>query len=137
MRATGEALSDDALLRLFQALADEIARLGVEVARVGEALTSEHGTGITGAGASHHLQMFDVIAQSAQAHARLLASLLTSSEMRTCATSHELKGHIETVPFHDVRQRLLTAMDGANHGENVPMLTTDIWLARDQKAADG
>ncbi len=124
--------ADDALFRLLRAIADEIALLAGEIARIGEALTAERIS--VDESTSRHLQMFDVIAQSAQAQAQLMTRLLATRQTFPAATDRQLKAHIETVPFHETRRRLITAVDGASDSACDTGAAADLWPANGQSA---
>lgn len=88
--------SDPWRMRLLETLADESARLGAEVAQLGDAVTGGTATVMV-------LQGFDALSQAAYALARVLE--------RLCATRLEILDRIEQVPLPAMRHRLRAALD--------------------------
>ena len=108
--ALGETTLVGRLSRLLAAIADELACAANEVVMLGE-LMSHDAVKLERREAAYDLQAFDLFAQTAHAHARLLKRL---AEGDAGHSSDGISALIEEVPFAHIRQRLLTAVSGGN-----------------------
>jgi hypothetical protein len=96
---------------LLAAVSAEVASIAGEITVLGDRLADcAEGDPAT---PSTDMQMFDLISQNAQAQARLLAELVRCIAGGDEAETGPLRMAIDAVPFHNTRQRLYAALDGA------------------------
>jgi hypothetical protein len=104
----GKAAEDKRLPAVLGAIADELARTGSDLARLGE-LLSRNLSDPEALRKSYDFQAFDALSQAVAAQARLLRRL---SECESGGFAENFAAMVEDIPFSYTRQRMIAAANG-------------------------
>jgi hypothetical protein len=96
---------------LLTVLSGELDTLAREISRIGGIL-SEEALRVKNPSMIREIQAFDVIAQRAVSHAALLRQVVGELSAPAHGAGSGLKEIIDAIPFHEVRRRLIAALEG-------------------------
>lgn len=108
-----ESLDEGVLFRLVGAVASELSAFAAAITVLGDSLAATAAARGT-IDAVREMQTFDSLAQRARGYASVLHQLAQDTSRSEVEKRYDLELLIDTLPFEDLRGRLLDALEGTS-----------------------